>query len=38
MFLPFGMELDKGDYIATIIIDYGDDNALEAAELLFSYE
>ena len=38
MLLPFGEDLDKGDYIATIIIDYGDDNALEAAELLFSYE
>lgn len=38
MFLPFGKVLDKGDYIATIIIDYGDDSALEAAELQFSYE
>ena len=38
MFLPFGRDLGKGDYIATLIIDYGDDVALEAAELLFSYE
>lgn len=38
MLLPFRRDLDKGDYIATIIIDYGDDTALEAAELQFKYE
>ncbi len=38
MFLPLGRELDNGEYIATIIIDYGDDVALEAAELQFKYE
>lgn len=38
MFLPFGKVLDKGEYITTIFIDYGDDIALEAAELQFSYE
>lgn len=38
MFLPFGKDLASGEYIATIIIDYGDEVALEAAELQFSYE
>ena len=38
MFLPFERKLDKGEYIATIIIDYGDEIALEAAELEFSHE
>lgn len=30
--------LEKGNYIATVVIDYGDDSVLEAAELEFSYE
>lgn len=30
--------LEKGTYIATVILDYGDDSVLEAAELEFSYE
>lgn len=28
----------KGDYTATVILDYGDETALEAAELEFSYD
>lgn len=38
MLIPFGKTIDKGEYIATIIIDYGDDIPLEAAELAFSHE
>lgn len=38
MFIPFGSSLDKGEYTATVIIDYGKEAALEAAELQFSYE
>lgn len=30
--------LDKGIYVATILIDYGDENNIEAAELDFNYE
>lgn len=30
--------LEKGDYTATVILDYGDETALEAAELEFSHE
>lgn len=38
MFIPIGATLEKGEYIATVIIDYGDDTTLEAAELQFSHE
>ncbi|SHG03891.1 fimbrial biogenesis chaperone [Dysgonomonas macrotermitis] len=31
-------KLEKGNYTATILIDYGDDNNMEAAELAFAYE
>jgi hypothetical protein len=30
--------LESGKYIATILIDYGDDNTIEMAELSFTYE
>jgi hypothetical protein len=30
--------LEKGEYIATVMLDYGDETILEAAELEFSYE
>ena len=33
-----GDALDKGDYIATVILDYGDETILEAAELEFRHE
>lgn len=31
-------ELEKGKYVATILMDYGDENAIEIAELSFVYE
>ena len=31
-------KLEKGNYTATVLIDYGDENNLEAAELDFVYE
>jgi P pilus assembly chaperone PapD len=31
-------DLSKGDYVATVLINYGDDAEMEAAELKFSYE
>lgn len=30
--------LEFGKYIATILMDYGDENSLEIAELTFTYE
>ncbi|MDD4778578.1 MAG: hypothetical protein PHV53_09865 [Fermentimonas sp.] len=33
-----GESLEKGDYTATVILDYGDETILEAAELEFRYE
>ncbi|SFW25719.1 P pilus assembly protein, chaperone PapD [Sinomicrobium oceani] len=30
--------LENGKYVASVIVDYGDDNALEMAELTFTYE
>src|SRR5690554_4160154 len=38
MHIPLGVELEKGTYIATVMIDYGDVTTIEAAELQFSYE
>lgn len=38
MIIPVGKPLDKGDYIATVVLDYGEDTTLEAAELQFSHE
>ncbi len=38
MQIPFGQELEKGTYIATVMIDYGDVTTIEAAELQFSHE
>lgn len=31
-------DLEPGKYVATILIDYGDDNTIEMAELTFTYE
>lgn len=36
--IPIEGPLVKGDYTATVILDYGDETALEAAELEFSHE
>ncbi len=36
--IPIKEPLVKGDYTATVILDYGDETALEAAELEFSHE
>lgn len=36
--IPLGESLEKGDYTATVILDYGDETTLEAAELEFSHE
>lgn len=36
--IPLGEGLDKGTYMATVMIDYGDVTTIEAAELEFSYE
>jgi hypothetical protein len=38
MLIPFRNVLEKGKYIATVMIDYGDETTLEAAELQFAYE
>lgn len=38
MYIEVPTKLDKGNYTATILIDYGDENNIEAAELEFSYE
>ena len=38
MKIPVGEALKKGEYTATVILDYGDDTSLEAAELHFSHE
>lgn len=36
--LPIPNNIEKGGYIATVLIDYGDKNNIEAAELQFNYE
>ncbi|MDD4439034.1 MAG: molecular chaperone [Tissierellia bacterium] len=36
--IPFQHSMEKGDYIATVMLDYGDKTTIEAAELVFSYE
>lgn len=36
--IPIKELLGKGDYTATVILDYGDETALEAAELEFSHD
>lgn len=36
--IPIEGSLEKGDYTATVILDYGDETTLEAAELEFSHE
>jgi len=38
MSIPLQHTLEKGKYTATVILDYGDDTTIEAAELQFSYE
>ena len=38
MDIPLREKPEKGDYTATVMMDYGDRNTLEAAELEFSYE
>jgi hypothetical protein len=38
MDIPFGKMPEKGNYIATVMLDYGDDSTIEAAELEFIYE
>lgn len=38
MYIPLDQKLDKGQYVATVMLDYGDDNNIEAAELEFEYE
>jgi P pilus assembly chaperone PapD len=38
MHIPFQNELEKGRYTATVMIDYGDETTIEAAELQFAYE
>lgn len=35
---PLPANLAKGKYVATFLLDYGDENALEMAELTFTYE
>lgn len=36
--IPLKKELEKGQYTATVMMDYGDSNNIEAAELEFNYE
>ena len=38
MDIPIKRKLDKGHYIVTVMMDYGDENNIEAAELEFNYE
>jgi hypothetical protein len=38
MHLPFRHALKKGRYTSTVILDYGDETTIEAAELQFVYE
>ena len=38
MQIPLRQELEKGRYTATVMLDYGDDTTIEAAELEFRYE
>lgn len=38
MFIPIGRTLEKGEYVATVVLDYGEDTTLEAAELQFRHE
>lgn len=35
---PLPANLEKGKYVATFLLDYGDENAVEMAELTFTYE
>ena len=36
--IPTLKSLEKGDYVATVLLDYGDKNNIEAAELQFTHE
>lgn len=36
--IPLPANIEKGNYTATVMIDYGDSNNIEAAELEFTYE
>jgi hypothetical protein len=38
MQIPLRQELEKGRYTATVMLDYGDDTTIEAAELQFTHE
>lgn len=38
MLIALPKDLPKGKYVATVLIDIGDENRMEAAELSFSYE
>lgn len=38
MIIPFEEELEKGEYTATVMVDYGDITRIEAAELQFNHE
>ncbi len=38
MMISTGEKLERGDYTATVILDYGDEATLEAAELEFRHE
>lgn len=38
MAIPFKQELEKGEYTATVMIDYGDVTTIEAAELQFNHD
>lgn len=38
MYIPINNKTAKGRYTATVMLDYGDDNNIEAAELEFDYE
>ncbi|RAV30127.1 fimbrial biogenesis chaperone [Sinomicrobium soli] len=38
MVIPLPEGLSDGKYVASVIMDYGDDNLLEMAELTFTYE
>jgi P pilus assembly chaperone PapD len=38
MNIPLQQTLEKGKYTATVMLDYGDETTIEAAELQFTYE
>jgi len=38
MEIPITSELPKGKYVATVLMDHGDENSMEVAELTFDYE